>query len=222
MLRSWGASETLCNAALFHSIYGTEGFQGFKLPLSKREEIAQLIGPEAERLAWIFCMVDRASVDETVLRPPPPPGTPLSFRARIELGAFEMPLVDEAEWLDFVTLTLADWLEQVEGAARKPNPAALWGEGEAWAYRRDAYAAMARLLGERGIDAAPVMYAEVFAREPEASRVLVQPLTPPMSAAARDAYEALESSRWTQGGEMHGASGVNAALGEMAWKPMAR
>ena len=231
VLRSWGASEKLCNAALFHSIYGTEGFQGFKLPLSKRDEIAQLIGPEAERLAWIFCMVDRASVDETVLRPPPPPGAPPAFRARIELGAFAMPLADETEWLDFVTLSLADWLEQVEGAARHPNPAALWGAGEAWAYRRDAYAAMARLLGDRGVDAAPVMYAEVFAREPEASRVLVQPLTPPMSDAAREAYEALESSRWssTRGGggggggdEVHGASGVNAALGEMAWKPMAR
>ena len=30
------------NAALFHSIYGTEGFQGYKLPLSHREEIAEL------------------------------------------------------------------------------------------------------------------------------------------------------------------------------------
>ena len=68
VLRSWSASETLCNAALFHSIYGTEGFQGYKLPLSHREEIAGLIGPEAERLAWIFCMVDRASVDASVLR----------------------------------------------------------------------------------------------------------------------------------------------------------
>ena len=66
VLRSWSASETLCNAALFHSIYGTEGFQGYKLPLSHREEIAGLIGPEAERLAWIFCMVDRATVDATV------------------------------------------------------------------------------------------------------------------------------------------------------------
>ena len=39
VLRSWGAPETLCNAALFHSIYGTEGFQGYKLPLSHRAEV---------------------------------------------------------------------------------------------------------------------------------------------------------------------------------------
>ena len=34
VLRSWGAPEHLTHAALFHSIYGTEGFQGFSLPLS--------------------------------------------------------------------------------------------------------------------------------------------------------------------------------------------
>jgi len=66
VLRSWGAAERLTNAALFHSIYGTEGFQGYALPLSHRGEIAGLIGAKAERLAWIFCMVDRATVDATV------------------------------------------------------------------------------------------------------------------------------------------------------------
>ena len=112
VLRSWGASTTLTHAALFHSIYGTEGFQGFKLPLSQRAEIAQLIGTEAERLAWIFCMVDRVSVDATVFA-----RAPASFRARPELGAFEIALESEREWRDFVTLTLADWLEQVPHVA---------------------------------------------------------------------------------------------------------
>lgn len=125
VLRAWGASDVLCNAALFHSIYGTEGFQGYKLPLSHREEIAELIGPEAERLAWIFCMVDRASVDETVLRRWAPgelaraaAAGELAFRARIELGAFAIPLHSEAEWADFLTLSLADWLEQAREAPR--------------------------------------------------------------------------------------------------------
>jgi len=56
---------------------------------------------------------------------------------------------------------------------------------------------MAELLGARGVAAAPQMYAEVFAREPEASRSLVQPVTPPMSVAASEAYEALASAQWT-------------------------
>ena len=120
VLRSWGASDHLTNAALFHSIYGTEGFQGYKLPLSHRGEIAELIGPRAERLAWIFCMVDRASVDATLTdegvlagAAGDKGGTPACFYARSELGAFPMPLKDHAEWLDFLTLSLADWLEQV-------------------------------------------------------------------------------------------------------------
>ena len=59
VLRSWQAPKHLCDAALFHSVYGTEGFQGFKLPLSHRAELVELIGADAEKLAWIFCMVDR-------------------------------------------------------------------------------------------------------------------------------------------------------------------
>ena len=197
VLRSWGAAEHLCDAALFHSIYGTEGFQGYKLPLSHRQEIAELIGPKAERLAWIFCMVDRASVDRTVMNPPLPAATTApSFCARLDLGAFEIPLQGGAdgEWLDFITLSLADWLEQVEGAARHANPTVFWAEGGAWAYRRDAYAGMAKLLGERGVDAAPTMYAEVFAREPTATRHLVQPETPPIGVASKEAREALDSA----------------------------
>ena len=162
VLRSWGAAERLTNAALFHSIYGTEGFQGYALPLSHRGEIAGLIGAKAERLAWIFCMVDRATVDATVfaaaegdwpvsplprhlgdtsyppLKPRPSKrasaahdkslarqadGVEFAFRARPELGAFPIPLrsggTRHLEWLDFLTLSLADWLEQVEGASSK-------------------------------------------------------------------------------------------------------
>ena len=56
---------------------------------------------------------------------------------------------------------------------RVPRPVedgVLWPKGEAWAYRREAYARMAELLGEHGVFAAPKMHAEVFAREPVWSR----------------------------------------------------
>ena len=39
-----------------------------------------------------------------------------TFRSRDELGRFLIPLQNDEEWLDFLELTLADWLEQVEGA----------------------------------------------------------------------------------------------------------
>ena len=205
VLRAWGAPEYITNAALFHSIYGTEGFQGYKLPLSHRPEIAELIGARAERLAWIFCMVDRHSVDRTLLGPSARAPSayiddPPSFQARPEIGAFEIPLKSQQEWLDFLGLSLADWLEQVEGAASKVVPlpvgdGLLWDRGQAWGYRRGAYAQMAEVLAAHGPewarDSGPRMHAEVFAREPQDSRTFVQPLTPPMSQAAVDAHEAL-------------------------------
>ena len=210
VLRAWGAAEHLTNAALFHSIYGTEGFQGFSLPLSHRAELAELIGPKAERLAWIFCMLDRATLDATLYewqqlspaaRAAAASGAsaPPTFYARSELGAFPIALTSHQEWIDFQTLSLADWLEQVEGASTKlvPRPVedgVLWPKGEAWAYRREAYAAMARILGDAGVAAAPKMHAEVYGREPEWSRAIHQPLTPAMSPAAVAAAEAIASA----------------------------
>ena len=131
VLRAWGAPEHITDAALFHSIYGTEGFQGFSLPLSQRKDIADLIGARAERLAWLFCMVDRLTVDETVLDS----SKPLVFRARPELGAFAMPLKSRAEWLDFVTESRTG-SNRSEGALTKkiesPVGGVVWAEGEAW------------------------------------------------------------------------------------------
>eukprot|EP00607_Mallomonas_marina_P000867 CAMPEP_0182437676 /NCGR_PEP_ID=MMETSP1167-20130531/85208_1 /TAXON_ID=2988 /ORGANISM="Mallomonas Sp, Strain CCMP3275" /LENGTH=356 /DNA_ID=CAMNT_0024630679 /DNA_START=46 /DNA_END=1116 /DNA_ORIENTATION=+ len=63
ILRNWRADEAVSDAGLFHSIYGTEGFQGHSLPLTLRPVVRKVIGDRAERLAWIFCVVDRYSVD---------------------------------------------------------------------------------------------------------------------------------------------------------------
>ena len=190
VLRSWGSDEDVATAGLFHSIYGTEGFQGYKLPFSKRPDIRKLIGTRAERLAWIFCVVDRFSVDGTLET------GQFEFIARDELGKFKITLHDEGEWLDFLELTLADWLEQVEGAAEKDNPLYGWKQGEAYSYRRLAYQRMAKLLSERRgprLQAALQMCDEVYAREASVTRGIHQVRTPPMSQAAKEAREAIAS-----------------------------
>ena len=79
-------------------------------------------------------MVDRLSVDNDLDSPP----GQHAFTARPELGAFDIPMDDEL-WFDFVTLSLADWLEQVEGAAAVANPLFEWDVGEAWVYRRQGW-----------------------------------------------------------------------------------
>ncbi len=44
VLRNWGADEAVADAGLFHSIYGTEAFQGYSLPLSYRLALRSVIG----------------------------------------------------------------------------------------------------------------------------------------------------------------------------------
>ena len=191
VLRGWGADTNVCDAGLFHSIYGTEGFQGYKLPFTRRPDIRKLIGSKAEKLAWIFCVVDRATVDLTLQT------KSFEFVSREELGRFVIPLSGEEEWLDFLELTLADWLEQVEGAAQRSNQLWGWEIGEAYSYRREAYQKMAMLLAEssRGVRLyeALEMCKEVYATESEMTRILHQSRTPPMSQAAKEAREAIAS-----------------------------
>ncbi|KAJ1432212.1 hypothetical protein B484DRAFT_447980 [Ochromonadaceae sp. CCMP2298] len=222
ILRRWGADEAVADAGLFHSIYGTEGFQGFKLPLSSRLHMQGLLGARAERLAWIFCMVDRSTVDASLYASYGTGDSAYTFTSRAELGRFPIHLSGESEWLDFIELSLADWLEQVEGAATKENPLFRWKVGEAWAYRRQAYHKMAQILQIRGSEDARLrrtvatkMLEEIFGEEPQDTRHLHQERTPPVSEAAKDAQEALRSAllegeegggdweeAWAVGGEM--------------------
>src|SRR3954468_12378500 len=67
-LESQGCSTDVCRAGMFHSIYGTERFQGFTLPLERRDEVRALIGDRAERLAYLNCAMDRASLDRALER----------------------------------------------------------------------------------------------------------------------------------------------------------
>ncbi len=58
-LRAWGRPDVECHAGLFHSIYGTQSFRIASVPMSRRAEVAALIGSEAEHLAYLFCVCRR-------------------------------------------------------------------------------------------------------------------------------------------------------------------
>ena len=62
-LKQWGCSEEVCYGGMFHSIYGTQKFQGFALPLERRGELRDMIGERAERLAYLNCAMYRPSFD---------------------------------------------------------------------------------------------------------------------------------------------------------------
>lgn len=61
LLKAWQNPDFVCLAGLFHSIYGTVQFQHATLPFDNRHPVHNLIGPEAERLAYLFCVTDRPS-----------------------------------------------------------------------------------------------------------------------------------------------------------------
>ena len=136
----------LAAAGLFHSIYGTEGFQDFSLPSDQREQVCDLIGARAELVAWLNCVMDRATFDVAV--------------SAALAGETELSICDRAgnpriavsvETLrDLATVHLFDWLEQVERS------------DFVWDYRRAAYREMALLVGPT----AEQLYDDVFAREP--------------------------------------------------------
>jgi hypothetical protein len=136
-LKEWGCPEHLLLAGLFHSIYGTEAFQGFSLPLAKRDEIRDLIGERAERLAYVNCALTRESLDASVAV-----GNGPRLWDRFE----DRPLaVTEDEFTDLVTLHLCDRLEQVERTAN-------------WEFRRQAFENMARRLGGVALESCERVY----------------------------------------------------------------
>ena len=142
-MKAWQGSDELCRAALFHSIYGTQGFQSFTLPMDRQPELRALIGDYAEKIAFANCFMDRASLDAQIGKMTGP--YPIVHRITRE----EFVLSKE-EYEDLLRVHLCDWLEQVERA-------------NDWNYRRTAYRQMAERLG--GV--ALTNYDRVFALEPK-------------------------------------------------------
>lgn len=62
LLETWHASQDVCLAGLFHSIYGTNAFKHRCLDieaLGDRQLVQVLIGEHAEFLVYVFCACDR-------------------------------------------------------------------------------------------------------------------------------------------------------------------
>ena len=140
-IKTWGCDEELCRAALFHSIYGTQKFQGFTLPLDRQTELRALIGEYAEKIAYANCFMDRDTFDAQIEKPTGP-YTLINRVTRTEM------VLSKAEFDDLVRVHLCDWLEQAPRV-------------QTWDYRRVAYRQMAERLGGVALAA----YDRVFALE---------------------------------------------------------
>jgi hypothetical protein len=146
LMREAGCDQDLCRAGMFHSIYSTETFSHFKLPLERREELRALIGERAERLAYLNCAINRESFDRAVGQDAE------SYRVLDRLTGQEVE-VGRTDFDDLCRVHLYDWLEQV--------PRSRFG----WGYRREAY----RRMADRLDSVARQTYDRVFAEEPAAA-----------------------------------------------------
>ncbi|WP_437658919.1 DUF6817 domain-containing protein [Sorangium sp. So ce1182] len=68
ILRDWGCAPWLCDAGLFHSVYGTAGFDEAVCSFDDRDEIRASIGPDAERVVFLFCRITADSLLRSVLQ----------------------------------------------------------------------------------------------------------------------------------------------------------
>lgn len=101
-LARWGERQALCDAGLLHSAYGTEYFE-FDSPAT-RDEVRDVVGAEAERIAWLWCTIERDHIDVSV------PSAPNRHTGdTIELS--------EQELADLATLWAADTVEQIDRMA---------------------------------------------------------------------------------------------------------
>jgi aspartate beta-hydroxylase len=62
IVRRWGQPEVLQQSALLHSVYGTDVYHEQLLLGSRRDELAEIAGIQAERLAYLFGVTPRELV----------------------------------------------------------------------------------------------------------------------------------------------------------------
>jgi len=126
-MKKWGFDEELARAGLFHSIYGTGLFQRFKLEVEKREEVRELIGERAERLAYLNCSIIYDEFDEEFARG----GETFRMTSRLTGEPIEL---NSEELDDLLRVHLVDRLEQIP-------------RSKAFDWRKDVFREMANRLG---------------------------------------------------------------------------
>ena len=135
--------EELAHAAMFHSIYGTERFQRFKLDLDRRGDVRALIGERAEWLAWLNCAMDREAYDACIEALIEDESSPLYLVDRFSGERLELSPED---FDDLAKIHVVDWLEQV-------------GRSQDWTYRRHVYEYLARRAGSEVVASFDEVYA---------------------------------------------------------------
>ena len=104
ILEKWQLRDAVCHAGLFHSSYGTPGFDGL-IPLMEREKVRERIGDEAETLVYAFCAMGKMTFLRNLERQ-----ERYYFHNRFT-GTWEF--ISELQVIDLCHLSAANLLEQL-------------------------------------------------------------------------------------------------------------
>ena len=117
LLAQWGARPAMQLAGLCHAFYGTDGFAAALGDSSRRDELAAVIGQEAERLVYLYASCDRRFSYPRLAESAGP------FKDRFTGTVLHLPL---ALRRDFAELTAAN---ELDIAAASPDFRARAGPG---------------------------------------------------------------------------------------------
>jgi hypothetical protein len=104
LLVLWGAHPALCDAGLFHSVYGTEAFRESLVAIDKRDRVREVIGPDAEEIVYLFGAMSKATLYANLDRRD-------GFTVNDRFSG-KWVGIDESRLRDLCNLTAANWLEQ--------------------------------------------------------------------------------------------------------------
>lgn len=110
LLTRWGGREALCLAGLYHAVYGTDRITGYLADVGQRKAIADVIGAEAEGLAYLYGACARETFHRRI-------GTPgqWSFANRYTDSEYR---ITQSQLRDLCEMTVANEVDLALGNAR--------------------------------------------------------------------------------------------------------
>ncbi len=123
VLKAWQQPDFVCLAGLFHSCYATREFPRPLFEVSQRKTVQKLIGPEAEELAFFFCLVDRNQFSELLVKSRRIPKGGLRVDDHREKRQISLSRSQVAQ---LAVVELANLAEQVKGPDGGPGPWMAW------------------------------------------------------------------------------------------------
>ncbi|TXH77847.1 MAG: hypothetical protein E6Q88_00300 [Lysobacteraceae bacterium] len=117
ILCRWGAAPDVCIAGLMHSVYSTQYFTTQILSPALRRQVAAAVGARAERIAHLFCRLDRVAIRASTA---PAVGASVRLPMHGGGGSLRVPR------LSFDALRLIDIANEIEQRQRQTLPQLPW------------------------------------------------------------------------------------------------